>query len=274
MAPYKEFAVHNIVFYFSGTGNSLRVAKTIAGELENCEIVSMSRPFEAAKKYDSVGFVYPTYFWGLPKRVIEFVENTRLDNAGDVYYYAVATYGGAAGNALYQLCKLLRNKQGIKLHYGQKLRMFANYVVIYDMSEKVAEIARESNEKLLPIIGAIRMRKSNRIHKLTGIFKFINDGFIKKVSNMDRDFTVNSDCTGCGICGEVCPAKNIVMADNRPQYGHHCEQCVACIQYCPQRAINYKNVTQGRRRYTNPEIHYRELSAYNNGEHGSGTASS
>jgi flavodoxin len=63
----------NIVFYFSGTGNSLKVAKAISKELENCEIVSMSGPFDLTKTYDSVGFVYPTYFWGLPKRVIEFV---------------------------------------------------------------------------------------------------------------------------------------------------------------------------------------------------------
>jgi hypothetical protein len=33
---------------------------------------------------------------------------------------------------------------------------------------------------------------------------------------------------------------------------------------CPQKAINYKNLTQNRGRYTNPEIDYRELSEYNN----------
>jgi Pyruvate/2-oxoacid:ferredoxin oxidoreductase delta subunit len=263
--------MENIVFYFSGTGNSLRVAKAIAKELENCEIVSMVKPFDLTKKYSSVGFVYPTYFWGLPGKVIEFVENARLDNAGDVYYYAVATYGGSAGNAVYQLCELLLRRHGIKLNYGQKLRMFSNYVIMYDMSGKIEEIANRSHEKLVPIIDSIKMRKNKTVNKMTGIFKFINNNFIKKVSGMDKDFTVNSNCTGCGICREVCPAKNIEMADNRPRYGHHCEQCVACIQYCPQRAINYKNVTQGRGRYTNPEISYRELSEYNNRERGHGS---
>jgi ferredoxin len=259
----RELVMENIVFYFSGTGNSLRVAKTISKELENCEIVSMTRPFDLSKKYNSIGFVYPTYFWGLPKKVIEFVENINLDNNRDVYYYSIATYGGSAGNAVYQLYELLLNKRGIKLNYGQKLRMFSNYVIMYDMSEKIDEVTNKSNEKLVPIIDSIKMKKNNNVNKLTRVFKFINKNFIKKVSEMDKDFTVNNDCAGCGICKEVCPVKNIEMKDNKPQYKHHCEQCVACIQYCPQRAINYKNATQGRRRYTNPGISYRELSEYN-----------
>jgi ferredoxin len=255
--------MENIVFYFSGTGNSLKVAKTVSKELGNSEIVSMARPFDLTKKYNSIGFVYPTYFWGLPKKVIEFIQNINVDNNRDAYYYAIATYGGSAGNAVYQLCELLRNKHGIKLHYGQKLQMFSNYVVLYDMSEKVDEITHKSNEELVPIVNAIKTRKNNKVSKLTGIFKFVNNNFIAKVSDMDKDFTVNNTCIGCGICKEVCPVKNIEMANNKPQYMHHCEQCVACIQYCPQRAINYKDVTQGRRRYTNPEINYKELSTCN-----------
>jgi ferredoxin len=242
----------------------LKVAKDIAKELGNCEIVSMAKPFKVTKEYNSIGFIYPTYFWGLPKKVIEFVENINLDNSKGTYYYAITTYGGSAGNAVYQLYGLLRKRHGVKLNYGQKLQMFSNYVVMYEMSEKVEEITRKSNENLIPIIDAIKKRENNSVNTLTGIFKFVNSGFIAKVATMDEGFTVNDDCTGCGVCEEVCPVKNIEMADNKPRYKHHCEQCLACIQYCPQRAINYKNATQTRRRYTNPEISYKELSAYNN----------
>jgi ferredoxin len=207
--------------------------------------------------------VYPTYFWGLPKRVIEFIENINLDNKKNAYYYSITTYGGAAGNSIYQLYELLLNRHGIKLNYGQKLQMFSNYVVIYDMSEKINEITEKSNKKLVPIIDSIKMKKSNSVNKLTRVFKFINTDFLRKVSTMDKDFKVNDNCTGCGICEKVCPVTNIEMADNKPHYKHHCEQCVACIQFCPQKAINYKDVTQNRRRYTNPEINYNELYEYN-----------
>jgi ferredoxin/flavodoxin len=261
---YEEIIMGNIVFYFSGTGNSLKAAKDLSRELGNCEIISMTKPFDFIKQYDSIGFVYPTYFWGLPKRVIEFIKSINLDNNKNTYYYSITTYGGSAGNAIYQLYELLFNIHGIKLNYGQKLQMFSNYVVIYDMSEKINEITTKSHEKLIPIVNSIKMKRNNRVNKSTKIFGFINKGFINKVSNMDKDFTINSNCTGCGICEKVCPVKNIEMADNKPRYKHHCEQCVACIQFCPQRAINYKDVTQNRRRYTNPEIDYKQLHEYNN----------
>jgi ferredoxin len=257
--------MENIVFYFSGTGNCLRVAKTIIKELGTGEIVSMAKPgkYNLIKQYDTIGFIYPTYFWGLPKKVIEFIENLNLNNNKNAYYYSITTYGGSAGNAVYQLYELLLNSHGIKISLGKKLQMFSNYVVMYDMSEKADEITKKSNEELVPIIDSIKMRKNNTINKLTKVFNFINKDFIKKVANMDKDFTINNNCTGCGICKEVCPVKNIEMINNKPQYNHHCEQCVACIQFCPQKAINYKDVTQGRRRYTNPEINYKELSEYN-----------
>ncbi|MDR0386966.1 MAG: EFR1 family ferrodoxin [Treponema sp.] len=256
--------MENIIFFFSGTGNSLKVAKDIAKEIENCKIVSMVKPYGFTKQYDSIGFIYPTYFWGLPKKVIEFIENIKLDNNKNAYYYSITTYGGSAGNAVYQLYELLLNKHGIKLNYGQKLQMFSNYVVIYDMSEKINKITEKSSEKLIPIIDSIKMKKNNRINGITKIFRFINKNFIKKVSTMDKNFTIDNNCTGCGICEKVCPAKNIVLVTNKPQYNHHCEQCVACIQFCPQKAINYNDATQNRRRYINPEINYKELYEYNN----------
>jgi ferredoxin len=249
----------NIVFYFSGTGNSFKVAKTISKELENCTIASMAKPFSVTKQYDSIGFVHPVYFWGLPKIVIEFIKNIHLENNKNTYYYSVATYGGLAGNAVYQIYELLLNIHAIRLNYGQKLHMFANYVAAYDMSSKSEAITKKSDKKLIPIINAIKAKKNNKVNKLTKIFESMNKKFVETVSDMDKDFSVNANCTSCGLCKKMCPVQNIEMINNKPQYRHHCEQCMACIQYCPQKAINYKNVTQNRRRYTNPEINRDEL---------------
>ena len=254
----------NIVFYFSGTGNCLKVAKDIARELGNSEIVSMGKLFDFSKRYDTIGFIYPTYFWGLPKKVIEFIKNINLKNNKEAYFYGITTYGGFAGNAIYQLYELLNKGHNIKLNYGKKLKMFANYVIMYEMSEKISEITKKSNKELIPIINSIKCKKNNRVNKLTKAFDFLNNDFIKKVHNIDYDYSVNNDCNGCAICEKVCPVKNIEIMDNKPQFKHHCENCIACIQFCPKNAINYKTATQNKRRYTNPEINYMELFEYNN----------
>ena len=256
--------MENVIFFFSGTGNCLKVAKSISKELENCEIFPMAKPFNLSKQYDSIGFVYPTYFCGLPKIAAQFIENLNLDSNKNTYYYAIATYGGNAGYAVYHIYELLYKKHGIKLNYGEKLKMFSNYIVMYNMKENVEEITNKSNADLVPIIEAIKTKKNNKASSLTKILKPVNTSFIKKVNNMDKDYNVNNNCNGCGICTQVCPVKNIELINNKPQYKHHCENCVACIQFCPQKAINYKNATENRRRYTNPEITYKELSEYNN----------
>jgi ferredoxin len=259
----EEYTMAHIIFYFSGTGNSLKVTKTIADELGNGEIVSMTKAYSLTKQYDTIGFIYPVYFWGLPKKVINFIENLTINGNNNAYYYSIATYGGDVGNAVYQMYALFHKRHAIKLNYCQKLKMFANYVVMYDMSENIDAITEKSNKNLIPIIDAIKNRKNNAVNKLTAIFSFINKNFGKNVASKDRYFSVNSNCRGCGICLQVCPVNNITMQNNKPFYNHICEQCVACIQFCPERAINYKNVTQNRRRYTHPDISAEELSSRN-----------
>ena len=130
----------NVVFYFSGTGNCLKVAKTIVDKLGNGKIISMAKHDKITlnEQQDSIGFVYPVYFWGLPKKVIEFIENLNIANKENCYYYSIATHGGSPGNAVYQIYELLLKRHNVKLNYGQKLHMFSNYVNYYDMKEKVS----------------------------------------------------------------------------------------------------------------------------------------
>jgi ferredoxin/flavodoxin len=257
--------MENIIFYFSGTGNCLKAAKTVANELENAEIVSMAKPgnYSLKKQYDTIGFIYPTYFWGLPRKVIEFIENLNLENNKSAYSYAITTYGGNAGNAINQMYELLLYKHNVKLNFAKKLQMFSNYVILYDMKKEINKITEKSNKNLVPIINSIKNRETNKVNRLMKIFSFVNKSFIKKLPTMYKDYTVNNNCTGCSICKEVCPVKNIEIINNRPQFNHGCENCLACIQFCPQKAINYKTATQNRGRYTNPEISYKELSTMN-----------
>jgi len=257
--------MENIIFYFSGTGNCLAAAKTIAKEPGNTEIVSMGRPgkYTLSKQYDSIGFIYPVYFWGLPKRVIDFTEKLEFGSNRNTYCYSIASNGGDPGNTLNQLGEILYKNHRVKLNYGAELKMFSNYVVMYDMRKNVEEITLASNEKLIPVIKAIKNKTGNSITKWKKPLVIVNKLFLKAAPGMDKNYNVSDACTACGVCEAVCPVKNIEISDNKPRFKHNCEQCVACIQYCPAKAINYKNATQKRGRYTHPDIGYRDLAEYN-----------
>jgi len=255
----------NVVFYFSGTGNSLMVAKDIAKEMQNCEIRSMSNNKNCGLQagYETIGFVFPTYFRGEPNIVHEFISRLNLKNNPDSYYYAVTTCGKYEGNALIHIKHLLKRKN-IALHFAKKLDMFSNYVIAYEMRDIVEKETEQSEKELANIIHSIKNREINKLPVTELLQEVIYRIFIKYVHNMDKNYNISNDCISCGICKKVCPVDNIDFDDNnRPYFKHHCEQCLSCIQYCPNKAINYKNRTQNRKRYTNPNIKYSELEKMN-----------
>lgn len=257
----------NIIFVFSGTGNSLWAAKEIAKELGDCEIATMGAngKYSLPGGYGSIGFVYPTYAGGMPKRVKEFVSHLDLQNNKDAYFFAVATCGrvSKAQNVVTQMRNLLRHK-GIKLSYGERLDMFSNYVVGYEMRDTVREEADRSAADIKPMIESIKIHITNKGNTVLTPRQLTSIGFMHIVSNMDKNFNVSDACTSCGICKKVCPMGNIELEKGaKPCFQHHCEQCLACIQCCPSKAINYKDKTQNKKRYIHPDISWKELAELN-----------
>ena len=56
------------IFYYTGTGNSLWVARKVADELGGASLVSIPE-YKAGKDTtisETVGFVFPVYIWGVP----------------------------------------------------------------------------------------------------------------------------------------------------------------------------------------------------------------
>ena len=69
-----------------------------------------------------------------------------------------------------------------------------------------------------------------------------------------NSFTASDVCIGCGKCEKLCPLNNITLQNARPVWGTNCTQCMACICYCPTRAIEYGKKSAGKPRY-----HFEEL---------------
>jgi ferredoxin/flavodoxin len=264
----------NIIFYFSGTGNSLKIAKDVLNNIENGELAPMSN-FKRnilEQQYDTIGFVFPIYFWGLPNIVIKFIQNNNFSN-NTSYYYAIATSGGSPGNGLSQLNELLKNCHNIKLNYGQNLTMQTNYILhnyliytynFHNLNKKAEKILIKAEKNLIQIIGEIKRKENNKIGKIDKYKETYYNNYMQNISLIDKNYIVNNNCIKCGICVKVCPVRNIELISGKPKFKNNCEHCLACMNYCPQKSIDYKNITRNRKRYTNPEISYKELSEKNN----------
>ncbi|MBS3899159.1 MAG: EFR1 family ferrodoxin [Dethiobacter sp.] len=241
----------NIIFYFTGTGNSLKVAKDIAKEVGDTTIWPIGKQHKLSGKYESIGFVYPVYCGGLPAAVERFVKELDIAENKNAYFFAVCT-SGAMGGGLSNIKKIIAEKGG-KLSYGENIKCFANYICMYPMAKNVDKKAQLQAEATKTAACEIKNRAVKPILR-NGLISLFHGGFVKSLKSKDKGFNISIACNSCGICEKVCPVANIKIMDGKPSFGGHCEQCVACIQWCPNQAINYKNKTQNRGRYHHPEI--------------------
>ena len=254
-----------IIYYFTGTGNSLKCARDIADGLGDTTLVPMQTVCEkkVLPEADCIGLVYPIYAWGLPQAVKRFIKRLSGKNKGR-YIFAVATSGGRVAGALVLARKKLRAR-GLRLSAGFSVVMPTNMILMHETSEaKQKRLFESMKTKVSEIVSAVRSHEyrkvemsslSDRILRTSIIYRFASPIF----SQMDRLFRTDQSCTGCGLCSRVCHAHNIEMQNGSPKWKHHCEMCLSCLNLCPNQAIQCGKMTEGKQRYKNPYVDVKDL---------------
>lgn len=232
----------SVIYYFTGTGNSLRAAEKIGEKLKHADLVSMRCDPAAvsAEEYDVIGFVFPVYHWTMPAPAVEFVKKLKINTKA--YIFAVAMPSFVCGIACERLAELLSEK-GAKLSYGEKLNSVANYVIVYPPMPLPKLVVPRTEKKLERIGSEICQQKERPYPKAGVIVKARRDKvmtpYLELQQYADYPFTISEKCISCGLCAKVCPCSNIELVDGKPTYKHHCAQCMACVVSCPKRAIGY-----------------------------------
>lgn len=239
----------NRIYYFTGTGNSMRAARVIAEKLGNTEIISMRcDPGDvSAADCDIVGFVYPVYHWTMPAHAAAFVE--RLDVNPKAYTFVVAMPSFICGIACERLAELLE-KKGCHIDYGDLVHCVANYAVVYPPFPSPKLRVPRTEKKLKRIAEEISNGKKQEYPHGSEFIKRRRDKvmipYLELQKYADSPFTVSNDCISCGLCSRVCPCSNIQMVNGKPAFQHHCANCMACVVSCPKRAIGYDITAEDR----------------------------
>lgn len=253
----------NIIFCFTGTGNSLRIAKDISKIFENTSICSMKNANNKIESnQDSIGFFFPVYFGGLPMQVKRFISSLNLQSGKLAYIYAITTFANFAGNPFAELNDILTS-QGIYLNYANKVKM-PNSVPYMNQKIKINDYENRYQLKKTEIIRDLNNKIKMKFNPENAIYKMYNRYNISKLHANDNNFSISNDCNHCSLCQKLCPVNNIEISGGKPSFCNHCEQCMACIQMCPKKAINYGNKTLNRPRYSNSHITIKELLDLNN----------
>ena len=245
-----------MIFYFTGTGNSLFAAKALAADGERViSMIDAMRQGElryALADGEPLGFVFPVYFYTVSDPVLNFIRRLTVENAS--YVYAVIPCGASIGPAGALLKKELAQR-GLALQRVDPLIVPDGALIFYDIDapEVLALQLDAAAEALEAIKEAVARRQPNQI---TGSAAAGKAGLAAyHLSQSTKKFFADDKCVSCGKCAELCPADAIRITDGKPVWEKSkCFKCTGCINRCPVGAIQYGKKTAKRGRYVNPEL--------------------
>ncbi|MCC0641923.1 MULTISPECIES: EFR1 family ferrodoxin [unclassified Clostridioides] len=251
------------IYYFSGTGNSLVVSKTLKEMLnENGEVIPLAihrKERHIDVNEDILIIVFPVYFADVPDIVKFFID--KLNFNSNTHIYAIATCNGVAGHSLFTIDKLLK-KKGKKLSAGFLINMPGNALItppdveeerLRSQTNRVAEVAKCINNLEF---GNIEGKNNLKSHIDSVVLRLVG----KNMQIATTKFFAEDNCNGCGTCKRVCPLENISIVDRKPKWGNECERCLACFHWCPKEAINIKkSFLTDRKKYHHPDVTVKDI---------------
>lgn len=240
------------IFYFSGTGNSLYIARELQKEIPESylvPIISASKLNNIESDGDNVGIVFPIHAFTVPIPVKNFLKRVNLDSAS--YVFAIATRGGSPCNIFSDINKILKEKnKSLDSHFFIDMPNNFTHIAETPTQNDIERLNNEALKKLDLIKNIIvngdkykdkDLNKSLLKEKV--LFPALS-ALLRKTNylNMDRNFYADSSCSGCGLCSKVCAVKKIEIKNSKPQWKNDikCMFCFACFNYCPTKAIQIR----------------------------------
>jgi ferredoxin len=266
------------IYYFSGTGNSLFVARELQKRIPNSSlipIVSLLHKDAIKSNAETVGFVFPIHGMTIPVPVKKFIKN--LDVSSAKYLFAIATRGGTIHNAFTIIDKILKKKgKGLDSHFS--ITIFTNDPKLEDFEiptkEQIEEMEMKIQTQLDAIQKIIQNKEISKEKDIKGITfpynRFINFmlekiihlamKYLVEMGGLNDYFYADEKCVGCGTCEKVCLSKKIKLVDKKPVWQNNikCHFCYACLNFCPKKAVQIKDkwymksYTQTKGRYPHP----------------------
>ena len=248
-----------MILYFSGTGNSLAIARQLAEQL-NEQLMPLVDAVEVDLTSEKrIGLVFPTYDFNMPPAVRNLIPKLQMSAAS--YVFAVTTCGAQAGNSLWTLRRLLRQK-GIGLAYAHKIRVPDNSAIAFGRNPNEQTWKFDKFAYRLDHIIADVKEQKHELHfawwSLAGGimgWSFLENGMLRTFHPVVDE----TKCTGCKTCARICPMNNIAV-DEKAGIGPHCTICLGCVHVCPQQAIRVNGrEALKERQYRHPDIKLKDL---------------
>lgn len=236
-----------VIYVFSGTGNTLRIARAYADEFfkrgVDCIVHTIDEKgfadFPSPADFDYVGIAYPIHAFNAPYIVHRFAD--RLPDLPFKEFFVLKSSGEplslnniSSGSLVAKLERkgyVLTNEY----HYVMPYNMIFRHTD--EMASKMWRIARElcAIEAKEILDGRKSFLKPILFGRLvSAVFRIEHPAM--KING--RYFKVTDKCVGCNKCVDNCPVHNITRDGDKFKFGSRCIMCARCAFHCPADAIN------------------------------------
>ncbi len=247
----KNFSNTIHIYCFSGTGNTLLVAKAMkevfVEEGYNVEIIKMEKASPSSVRTDVIiGLAFPVAVQGTFPLVWEFVKNMPETNKSTPIFM-VDTLEGFSGGVVGPMRRIVERK-GYMPVGAEEIIMPSNLFNEKLSDEEIKRKREEGIRKAKDYAKRLLEGKTSwgRVPVLPDLLSFMSRSR-KLFRRMNDIFPIKvkyDKCTFCGICEKICPEKNI-MVDNENRIikrDKNCIYCMRCVEFCPTEAIYVKGM--------------------------------
>lgn len=274
------------IYYFSGTGNSLFVAKQLQKRLIDSNLIPIIRLLNEGKIKTNgkiIGVVFPVHALTVPVAVTKFLR--KLDLSSAEYIFIVATRMGIIFNDFKTIHRILKKKNK-KLNAHFLINMYSNDSKDENYetptAEQIKNLEIKAIEHIDEIVGIIKNKKNYLntdkgfliSHPYNKIGNYVLEKVVISLLKLSEYtggvnyFYHNLNCNGCGVCEKVCLSQKIKIINNHPDWSRevYCYMCYACLNFCPKSSIQIKDIpgvksyTEKVGRYNHPYARIKDLS--------------
>lgn len=240
--------------YFSQTGNTKKVTDTIAETLKekSHEVKSLAlqeATHQELLKHDLFAIGTPTFESHAPTNVKNFIKSLPIFPSHKAFVFA--TGGGAAGNVLYDMTRLLRKKNVHVLSgfftIGQMnhpapciFEKSKNHPTTDDLDKAkqfasgIHDLITNNSKQPIPYSRPDALKQKYGFYNIVGFIGTFDRVIQLLVPKPKHN---KHKCNQCGICAKECPMHAITM-NPYPAIDNNCVRCYRCQNICPNKAFS------------------------------------
>lgn len=251
------------LYYFSGTGNTLRIAKEVIKQFDiygyKSELINMISIEPAKVRLDCIiGLAFPVAVQSTNPLVWNFINELPKSKKTPIFMFD--TLEAFSGGVVGPVKKVLKAK-GYECIGAKEFKMSSNMLI----SEKKAKERDEKNLKAtLEVKRFVEALihgegKWRRVPVFSDLMRNISKGDLIW-EKLNRKIKVDRTmCVQCGMCAKYCPTLSIKLTPY-PSIQKSCISCMRCVNICPKNAFTLKD----RKVFQIKKVLVKELGSINN----------